>query len=45
MLVWQPRLKLLAFTLLAVIDLFVSLYGTTLPMSYLYAVDWAPIRF
>jgi hypothetical protein len=38
-------LKLLAFTLLAVIDLFVCFYGTTFAMSYLYAVDWAPIAF
>jgi hypothetical protein len=45
MLVWQPRLKLLAFSLLAVIDLFVSFCGTTLAMSYLYAVDWALIAF
>ena len=37
--------KLLAFTLLAVIDLFVSFYGTTFAMSYLYTVDWALIRF
>jgi hypothetical protein len=26
-------------------DLFVCFYGTTFAMSYLYAVDWAPIRF
>ena len=38
-------LKLLAFTFLAVIDLFVCFYGTTLAMSYLYTVDWAPIAF
>ena len=29
----------------AVIVLFVSFYGTTLAMSYLYAVDLAPIAF
>ena len=38
-------LKLLAVTFLVVIDLFVSFYGTTLAMSYLYAVDLAPIAF
>ena len=37
--------KLLAVTFLVVIDLFVTFYGTTFAMSYLYAVDWAPIRF
>ena len=38
-------LKLLAFTFLAVIDLFVCFYGTTLAMSYIYALDAAPIAF
>ena len=38
-------LKLLAVTFLVVIDLFVTFYGTTFAMSYLYAVDWAPIAF
>ena len=38
-------LKLLAFTPAAVIVLFASFYGTTLAMSYLYAVDLAPIAF
>jgi hypothetical protein len=38
-------IKLLAITLSAVIVLFVSFYGTTLAMSYLYPVDLAPIAF
>ena len=38
-------LKLLAFTFLAVIDLFVCFYGTTLAMSYIHALDAAPIAF
>jgi len=38
-------LKLLVFTLAAAIVLFVSFYGTTFAMSYLYAVDLAPIAF
>ena len=36
--------ELLAFTLLAVIDLFIFFYGTTLAMSYPYAIDWASRR-
>ena len=36
-------LKLLAVVFVVLIDLFVSFYGTTL--SYLYAVDLAPIAF
>ncbi len=38
-------LKLLAAGFAVVIVLFVSFYGTTLAMSYLYTVDWAPIAF
>jgi hypothetical protein len=37
--------KALAVVTAAVIVLFVSFYGTTLAMSYLYAVDLAPIAF
>jgi hypothetical protein len=38
-------LKLLAAGFAAVIVLFVSFYSATLAMSYLYAVDAAPIAF
>ena len=37
--------KVLAVVFAAVIVLFVSFYATTLAMSYLYAVDLAPIAF
>ena len=37
--------KLRAVVFAAVIVLFVSFYGTTLAMNYLYAVDVAPIAF
>jgi hypothetical protein len=38
-------LKLFPAGLPAVIVLFVFFYGTTLAMSYLYAVDLVPIAF
>jgi hypothetical protein len=37
--------KALAVGLVAVIVLLISFYGTTLAMSYLYTVDFAPIAF
>lgn len=38
-------IKLVVAGLAAVIVLFVSFFGTTLAMTYLYAVDLAPIAF